>query len=429
MKKLLSFFLIIVFAALTGCSEEITLPTLFHDSFTFFQLLRQENGIYRDALRFDGYHIHPASISATGMGLVSLCIADKMGWIADAEVLATTTLQAVAGKQSVFKPDRNASGYFRHWLNLKTGARAWNSEYSTIDTAILLAGANFCKNYFHSPAINTLVDELFTSIDWSKAIANPATGGIFLEMQDNGAGKSGSITLPFTEYMLVAWFALKEDERLNRQGAGTELWKASYADPAKVKQITYQEIPLLTDQPTKYLPHFTLQFCYYLCNYFTLSSRYQTYFTNASMADQLWWAKKTGRKEYEWGLGAGSVEYSPGYHADAINSNPGGYFSPHIIAGFLPVNSKGKEDLLALLKSGECLYKLPGSTAATAAWRKSVDKRDWKALDIQGVDYATMLFGLAALPENAGISFFSTNNRVNQPAKVDCWNLQLEDEN
>ena len=424
MKKnicLLLFFVLILPAAV---SEEITVPRLFKDSFTYFQLLRQENGIYRDALRFDGKHIHPASISATGMGLVSLCIADTMKWVTDAEPMAIRTLQAVTGKQEVFKPARNASGYFRHWLDLKNGSRAWTSEYSTIDTAILLAGANFCKNYFHSSAVTSLVEELFSSIDWSKSIANSTTGGIHLEMQDDGSGIAGSITLPFTEYMLVAWLAKNEDNKLNRKGPATELWNSFYSDPEKSRQIMYQGTPLLTDQANRYLPDFTLQFCYYLCNYFTVSDTYMTFFTNARIADQAWWVQKKNRNAYEWGLGAGGVAYSSGYHADAINNNPGNYFSPHIIAGFIPIYNQGLDDLTNLLKDGSCLYKLPGAESSYVAWRKSIDNRDLKVQDISGVDYATMLFGLAALSDNTGIGFFTTNNRLDSPGGIDLGKMK-----
>ena len=43
---------------------------------------------------------------------------------------------------------RNAKGYYRHWIDMNNGEQAWNSEYSSIDTGILVACALFCKNYF-----------------------------------------------------------------------------------------------------------------------------------------------------------------------------------------------------------------------------------------------------------------------------------------
>ncbi|MGC9326125.1 MAG: hypothetical protein ACP5I1_00690 [Candidatus Hinthialibacter sp.] len=410
-------------ASLTS-SQELTLSNIFHDSFTFFQLLRQDNGVYRDALRFDGNHFHPASISATGMGLISLCIADEMGWITNAEHLAETTLQTVTGKNPPFTPDRNASGYFRHWLNLTSGAQAWNSEYSTIDTAILAAGANFCSRYFQSPSIQSLFHELWASIDWTRSIADPAAGKIYLELNEDGSGKTGSVTAPFSEYMLVAWLAMKKEQQNNEKGPASELWNRHYAHPENLPKTDYKTIPLLTDQPGRCLSHFTLQFAYYLCHDFTMSAEYMQYLNHARNADQLWWSANDHRQENEWGLGAGSVAYSPGYHADAINNNRGAYISPHIIAGFLPVYKEGVNDLAALLTRKECLYKLPGAESAYALWRISAEDRTWKAPDIQGVDYALMLFGLASLPDFLGSDFFPAYNDLAAPLSVNRWDME-----
>ena len=48
-------------------------------------------------------------------------------------------------------PDPAATGYrgfYYHFLDVRTGRRAWNCELSTIDTAILLAGALTSAAYF-----------------------------------------------------------------------------------------------------------------------------------------------------------------------------------------------------------------------------------------------------------------------------------------
>lgn len=47
---------------------------------------------------------------------------------------------------------------------MNTGERAWNSEYSSIDTALMISGALFAKQYFNDPEISSLADELFLSI-------------------------------------------------------------------------------------------------------------------------------------------------------------------------------------------------------------------------------------------------------------------------
>lgn len=387
-----------------------TLTELFSQSFEVFQLQRNGKGIYRDALRFDGNHFHPSSVANIGMGLVSLCIADAMGWINNAAQLTETTLQSITGNSPNYFPDRNASGFYRHFIDMETGAQAWDSEYSSIDTGILVAGSLFCKNYFSSNTnIAFYTDQLWTSIDWLQVIANPQAGEIYRELNADGTGKPGTITKPFNEYMIVAWLAFLAEQT---PGPATELWNRFYADPTvnEVPKSYFEGIELLTDVPGAFLPHFTLQFPYYLCHHFTTNQNYLNYMSNARKADSLWWSQKGIAMDYEWGLGAGSANFGFGYHADAIDNNPACIFSPHIISGFIPVYEEGKDDLLQLLSYGKSVYGLPSGSPEKVLWRQSLNDPCWQAEDIQGVDFSTMLFGLATLPNHLGPNFFSTYN-------------------
>ncbi|MCA9733866.1 T9SS type A sorting domain-containing protein [candidate division KSB1 bacterium] len=388
---------------------EYDIKALFRDSFELFQILRTNNGIYRDTASLDGNHYHPASVATNGMGLVALCIADAMGWIPDAAQQAETTLRTITGQENFFTPARNASGFYAHFLELTNGDRAWQSEYSSIDTGILMAGAMFCKNYFQSnKAICTLVDDLWNSIDWDAAIANAKTGEIYRVFNEDGSGKAGSTTKPFNEYMIVASFAMQAD---SNKTAASELWDLYYAEADSLPQSHYEDIDLLTDAPGAYLSHFTLQFPLYLSNYFITNENYLYFLANARKADSLWWQKSTSAQVIEWGLGAGSSINASRYHADAINDNLGNIFSPHIIAGFLPVFPPGREHLLDLFNNGKAVYGLPNSTKKVL-WRISLDRPDWRSPEIQGVDFATMLFGLAALPEHLGLNFFIKANVI-----------------
>lgn len=87
---------------------------------------------------------------------------------------------------------------------MNTGVQHWNSEYSTIDTEILVAGALFANNYFKDDTISKYAMELWNSIDHEKAIASAETGEIYLTMNENGEGNSGSLTSGYNEYMIVA---------------------------------------------------------------------------------------------------------------------------------------------------------------------------------------------------------------------------------
>ena len=69
-----------------------------------------------------------------------------------------------------FQIDREEAGYFRHFFQSDTGKG--QSEHSTIDTAIMVVGALFCRNTFDDLAIKKEADALWKSIDWELALAD-----------------------------------------------------------------------------------------------------------------------------------------------------------------------------------------------------------------------------------------------------------------
>jgi hypothetical protein len=68
-------------------------------------------------------------------------------------------------------------GFFYHFLDMETGRRFGRVELSTIDTALLLAGALTAREYFDAPndagerAIRALADSLYLRADWDWARA------------------------------------------------------------------------------------------------------------------------------------------------------------------------------------------------------------------------------------------------------------------
>lgn len=386
---------------------------LYRQSFDFIQSLRTPKGVYRDAALFAGTPYHPISVSACGQAVIGLCIADTMGWISDAEAQVLQTLSVMAGLDETFRPARNMAGYFRHFIEPESGAQAWDSEFSSIDSGILCAAALFSKSYFsHNDSIAKLADALFQSIDWSKTIQDPVTGGIFREFDK--AGNGSEITHPFNEYMIVAWLA-KNDYRNNQ--AADLLWQNHYASPDSLPTSTFQQWTLLTDVPGSFLSGFVPQFCHYLCNPFTTSPAYHQYFLNAQQADKQWWKDSTNYHCSAWGFGAGnSINWaSGGYHADDLIRHPGTISSPHTMAGFVPVFPGAIKDLVHLYNDEIGKYVLQDAKQTEVIWRNSSEIPTWRATDIQLVDYATFLFGLASHPSQLGSGFFSTFNNYDFP--------------
>ena len=104
-----------------------------------------------------------ASIAATGFGLTALCIGQERGYVSlyDARERVRVTLRCLANAMP------NHRGFFYHFANIKTGERVWESEISSIDTAILLCGVLTCRQHFRSTEIAHLAGEIFNRVEWS----------------------------------------------------------------------------------------------------------------------------------------------------------------------------------------------------------------------------------------------------------------------
>jgi hypothetical protein len=58
-------------------------------------------------------------------------------------------------------------GFFFHFAHINTGERIWDSEISSVDTAILLCGVLTCRQYFHDKDIDELAHAIFARVDWT----------------------------------------------------------------------------------------------------------------------------------------------------------------------------------------------------------------------------------------------------------------------
>ena len=104
-----------------------------------------------------------ASIASTGFGLTAICIAEKRGFISHQDarlrVLATLTF--------LWRTLPTHRGFFYHFANINTGERIWDSEVSSVDTAILLCGILTCRQYFEDRDIIQLAHAIFDRVDWT----------------------------------------------------------------------------------------------------------------------------------------------------------------------------------------------------------------------------------------------------------------------
>jgi hypothetical protein len=126
----------------------------------------------------------PSSIAAVGLGLTAYPAAVERGFIprkeAAARVLAT--LRFFWGSKQGPEPDATGfHGFYYHFLDMRTGARAWESELSTVDSALLIAGMLTAAAYFRGNdeterEIRELAEALYARVDWHWAL----NGGLTL---------------------------------------------------------------------------------------------------------------------------------------------------------------------------------------------------------------------------------------------------------
>jgi hypothetical protein len=131
----------------------------------FWEQANHQTGLVKDRCSVTGPdNTVVASIAATGFGLTALCIGAKRGYISVGEAgeRVLNTLRFLWRKL----PDHR--GFFYHFANINTGERMWDSEISSVDTAILLCGILTCRQFFqpHSE-ISHLAYDIFNRVEWT----------------------------------------------------------------------------------------------------------------------------------------------------------------------------------------------------------------------------------------------------------------------
>ncbi|NOT77306.1 MAG: hypothetical protein HOP08_20480 [Cyclobacteriaceae bacterium] len=151
------------------------LDRLLADTFPYFlEQTNPENGLIADKTKPDS----PSSIAVVGFGLSVYIIGVERGLISREEA-AKKTLTILRffynSKQGRGKFATGYKGFYYHFLHMKTGERTWNSELSTMDTALFITGALSSACYFveknkEEKEIRELADALYKRIDWQWAL-------------------------------------------------------------------------------------------------------------------------------------------------------------------------------------------------------------------------------------------------------------------
>ena len=151
-------------------SDDDFLEDLSRRAFLFFwEQSDPKTGLVLDRARANGSEIpgrrqlNAASTALTGFYLTALCIGSERRWADGNEIRerVRSCLTHLAYSQE------HVRGWFYHFVNRKDGGRIWNSEVSSIDTALLLAGVITAQQFFQKdPFIPTLAAEVFERVDF-----------------------------------------------------------------------------------------------------------------------------------------------------------------------------------------------------------------------------------------------------------------------
>jgi len=188
------------------------LGKLQRDTFGYFlKETNTENGMVPDSTRANS----PASIAAIGFALATYPVGVERGFLTRVEAIKRTLTTLRFFWSSSQSTDANATGYkgfYYHFLDMKTGGRAQNSELSTIDSSYLLAGALAAVMYFdertdEEQEIRTLGHALYARADWQWA--------------QNGALKVAHAWTPEKGFEIYRWEGYSEALILYFLGLGS----------------------------------------------------------------------------------------------------------------------------------------------------------------------------------------------------------------
>jgi hypothetical protein len=160
-------------------ASEAFLDDLEHRTFRWFwDLADPVTGLVPDRAPTESF----SSVAAVGFGLTAYAIGAERGWVPRAEAAArgARTLRFLldAPEGNLPAGQTRFHGLYYHFLDMRTGKRFQTVELSTIDTALLAAGALACESYFdRGDSLETEVrrdaELLYRRIEWDWAQPRP----------------------------------------------------------------------------------------------------------------------------------------------------------------------------------------------------------------------------------------------------------------
>lgn len=220
--------------------------------FYFWDQADPKTGLVLDRARNDGSQqkgraLDVASVAATGFALTALPIAGERGWIDhhEAQERVRVTLRFLVEQHPHHR------GWFYHFVDRKSGARAYQCELSSIDTALLIAGALAAQGaYAADDEIVRLAQALYDRVD-------------FWWMYNRATQRLRMGWTPETGYLRAEWMEYRENLILHALAMGSrarplpdESWAMLKRDIVTFDQYRFVGAgPIFTHQfPQAWLP-------------------------------------------------------------------------------------------------------------------------------------------------------------------------------
>jgi hypothetical protein len=289
----------------------------------FWYWANPANGLIPD--RSESYS--GCSIASVGFGLTAIGIAIDHGWITRSQGVArvTTTLNTfLNGPQGPGVTGTiGYNGWFYHYLDMNTAVRTGNSELSSIDTTLLLAGILYAKQYFNGTnadeaGIRTMASGIFNRVNWNWFA--PDTNAVSMQWLPGGTGFSPNNWVGYDEAMILYILGMGSTTYPLPASAWPQ-WTTGYIWATNYGQA-YVQFPSMY---VHVFPQCWIDFRHIADSY--MSNHNCTYFENSRRASlaQLAFAvanpnHKVGYGSNVWGLNAS--DGPNGYAVHAITGTP-----------------------------------------------------------------------------------------------------------
>ncbi|WP_161570843.1 glucoamylase family protein [Granulicella sibirica] len=328
-----------------------------------------------------------ASIAATGFGLSALSIAARNGYVpaARCEERMMTSLRFLANRAE------HERGFFAHYLDGRSGARKKESEFSSIDTALLVAGAVHAGESLNSQEGTALVKTIVERIDWPWMLnANAVPSGKEAMLSMGWLPGSGFLQARWSSYsecMLMYLLAIASPTHPLPAGIWNAIERNTY-DYGGIRFISSFGALFIHQYPHVWL------------DLRGLKDAYADYYQNsvaAVRAHKTYCLMQHGRfqwvDERVWGFSACDTERREymAWAAPPIIGEWDGTLSPHAAGGSLTLLPE--ECIVALVAMREHHPKSFGRYGFVDAFNPGAnDSRGWFDNDVVGIDLGlTML--------------------------------------